>query len=283
MIDKLFENKLEEYDIVNAVEHENVIQELVQHLVLAALSDAGFFKVAQFYGGTCLRIINGISRFSEDLDFILKEKNDDFKWTPYITSIGAYCKNEGLSFEMVDKSKVESSVKKMFLKTDSIGKLILIELPFYRNQRMKIKVKLEIDTNPPDGSKFETSYIHFPLLKPITTQDLSSSFAGKVHALLCRPYVKGRDWYDFIWYSQKKIIPNFTFLQSALNQQGPWAERDLHIDFDVFSKMMEERILSIDFEDAKEDIQRFLPTSEQKSLELWDTHLLLYYLNFIKQ
>ena len=111
----------------------------------------------------------------------------------------------------------------MFLKDDSIGKMI--DLSFVHHPGKKLTIKFEIDTNPPQGSNIDIKFLEFPLNCSIVAQDLSSSFAGKCHALLCREYIKGRDWYDFAWYVAKRISPNFEFLEHALYQQGPWANQ----------------------------------------------------------
>lgn len=94
---------------------------------------------------------------------------------------------------------------------------------FYReNPKKKQKIKLEIDVDPPANSHFEYSYLDFPLDFEVCHQDLSSNFALKIHALLCRPFLKGRDWYDFNWYVKQNTSPNLPHLQSALFQWGPW-------------------------------------------------------------
>jgi len=153
----------------NAVEQENMLQELMQHLVLASLSRAGFFSVGCFHGGTCLRILYGTSRFSEDLDFLLKKPDSSFRWGPFLEHIRRDCLADGIHFEVQDKKRTDTVVQKAFLKTDSIGQVLTLDLPFQRDQRKKIRVKLEVDTNPPTGSRFESRYITFPMTAAITT------------------------------------------------------------------------------------------------------------------
>jgi hypothetical protein len=137
--------------------------------------------------------------------------------------VGELCAREGITLELQDRSEVDGAVKKAFVKTDSIGKIVLLDLPFNRNARKKIRIKLEIDTNPPAGSSFETAYINFPVLSALTTQTLGSGFGTKSHALLCRDYIKGRDWYDLLWYIERGVVPDLRLLQSAIDQHGPWA------------------------------------------------------------
>jgi predicted nucleotidyltransferase component of viral defense system len=188
-----------------------VLQELMQHYVLASLSRAGMFSEAIFHG---------VSRFSEDLDFLLKRPDPGFRWNKYLEAVDRDCAQEGIEFGLLDKSAADNAVQKAFLKTDSIGKVLLLALPFERPNPRKIRIKLEIDTNPPAGSAFQTSYITFPGVAAVTTQTLPSGFGTKAHALLCRRYVKGRDWYDFVWYTSRKIKPDLELLQNALFQQG---------------------------------------------------------------
>ena len=119
--------KLGEYDLGNAVEQENALQELMQHYILASLSRAGLFAEAMFHGGTCLRIVYGINRFSQDLDFLLKKSNPHFVWQPYLARVQRDCAQEGIDFEIQDKSDVDKAMRKAFVKTDSIGKVMTLE------------------------------------------------------------------------------------------------------------------------------------------------------------
>jgi len=200
MISDIFRQRISALGPGNAVEQENMLQELMQHLVLASLSRAGFFSVGCFHGGTCLRILYGTSRFSEDLCFLLKKPDPGFRWNPFLERIRRDCLADGIHFDVQDKTRADTVVQKAFLKTDSIGQILTLDLPFQRDRGKKIRVKLEVDANPPAGSRFESRYITFPMTAAITTQDLGSGFATKSHALLCRGYTKGRDWYDFLWY-----------------------------------------------------------------------------------
>ncbi len=200
MLSDVLQARVREYAPANAIEQENMLAELMQHYVLASLSRSGLFSTAMFHGGTCLRICHGMNRFSEDLDFLLKQPDGRFAWEPHLHAIATDCEAEGLRIEIQDKNRAAGAVRKAFVKTDSIGSVVTVDLPFERVSSKKVRIRLEIDVNPPRGSSFETSYLSFPTTAPITTQTLSSGFGTKVHALLCRRYVKGRDWYDFLWY-----------------------------------------------------------------------------------
>jgi len=279
MIEGLLHDRIRDYGPTNALEQENVLQELMQHFVLASLWRARFFAEAAFHGGTCLKILYGTNRFSEDLDFQLKQPFSGFQWSPYLDRIRSDCLAEGIRFDVQDKSRADGAVRKAFLKTDSIGQILTLDLPFSRQSTRKIRIKLELDTNPPEGSAFETRYITFPVTAAITTQTLESGFAGKSHALLCREYTKGRDWYDFLWYVSKKVVPRFTLLGNALEQQGPWAGRGVRVTADWYIAAMRARIEEIDWDAARNDVARFIVSSEQDSIALWKPDLFLYHLD----
>jgi len=282
MLNKVLSAKIGEYAPANPMEQENVLQELMQHYTLASLSRAGLFAEAMFHGGTCLRVVFGMNRFSEDLDFLLKEPARDFRWQRYLDSLQRDFAQEGIPIEVQDKSQAGTAVQKAFLKTDSVGKILALELPFERYQVRKIRIKLEIDTNPPAGSTFTTSYITFPVTRPLTTQTLESGFALKLHALLCRSYIKGRDWYDFIWYIVRKTRPDLDLLRNALQQQGPWAGQPVHVTAQWVQENLQNTIRRIDWAAARADVQRFLPLGEQEGLRAWGVDFFLYQLEQIE-
>jgi predicted nucleotidyltransferase component of viral defense system len=275
--------RIREYAPAHAREQENVLQELMQHYVLASLSRAGMFSEAIFHGGTCLRIVHGMSRFSEDLDFLLKRPDPAFRWGKYLESVARDCAQEGIAFELQDKSVAGTVAQKAFLKTDSIGKFLLLDLPFARHNPRKIRIKLEIDTNPPAGSGFQTSYITFPVTAALTTQSLPSGFGTKARALLCRRYVKGRDWYDFVWYASRRIEPDLELLRNALLQQGPWAGQTLQVTPEWFCDHMAAAIRGVDWREARLDVQRFVPAAEQPGLDNWGVDFFLYELEQVRR
>jgi predicted nucleotidyltransferase component of viral defense system len=278
MLARALSARIREYAPASPIEQDNVLQECMQHYVLSSLARAGLFAEAMFHGGTCLRIVYGMSRFSEDLDFLLKQPDPTFRWQRYMEALRRDCAQEGLAFEVQDKSRAGSAVQKAFLKTDSIGQVLTLDLPFERHQPRKIRIKLEIDTNPPVGSTFTTSYLTFPVTAALTTQSLESGFALKLHALLCRSYVKGRDWFDFVWYVARKVGPDLELLRRALQQQGPWAGQSITVTPDWVQKTMADTIRSIDWDAARNDVRRFLPTREQEALPLWGKEFFLQYL-----
>jgi len=231
MMNDVLENRIRQYQPANALEQEHVLQEIMHQYILMSLSRSGFFKHALFHGGTCLRIFFRTARFSEDLDFLLRSPDSTFTWAVYVEHIRRDCEAEGIRFETVDKPAAGHAVRKIIPKTDSIGTPVLLDLPYGRHGRAKLRIKLEVDTNPPAGSAFETRFLTFLGPAAVTTRDLPSGFATKAHALLCRGYAKGRDWYGFLWYVDRRVIPSFGLLQNALQQAGPWAGQSLRVQF----------------------------------------------------
>jgi predicted nucleotidyltransferase component of viral defense system len=275
MIAEVLNARIREYSPADAIEQENMLQELMQYYVLAALSRSGIFSEAVFHGGTFLRIVHGTSRFSEGLDFLLKQPDPRFRWNKHLEALERDYSKEGIEFEIQDKSAADIAVRKAFLKTESIGKVLILALPFERQNPRKIRIKLEIDTNPPAGSAFKTSYITFPGLAALTTLTLPSGFGMKSHALLCRKHIKGRDWYDFVWYASRGIKPDLRLLKNTLFQQGPWAGRRLKINPDWYLSQMTEVIDNVRWDEARQDVQRFLPSMEQAGLRIWGREFFL--------
>ena len=276
-------NRLKEYAPANALEQENALAEMMQHYLLASLSRARFFSRALFHGGTCLRILYGLNRFSEDLDFVLKAPNPGFDWAPYAERIRKDCAAEGIHLEVQGRGQKRSVVRKLFLKTDSIGQVLELELPYERQAARKIRIKLEIDTHPPAGATFETRYVTFPMTAAVTCMDLASGFGSKCHALLCREYVKGRDWYDFLWYASRKVRPNLELLAHALAQQGPWAKRQVQVTPAWFLETMRSRIMEMNWRAAAQDVARFVVSREQAGLRAWSAPLFLQQLEALAE
>ncbi|HOY67346.1 MAG TPA: nucleotidyl transferase AbiEii/AbiGii toxin family protein [Candidatus Ozemobacteraceae bacterium] len=271
----LIEQKLRDYHPESALEQDIALTEIVQQFILFGLARSGFFSDAAFHGGTCLRILFGLPRFSEDLDFVLKAPDRGFSWARHLQVIRDECAAYGVELEAKDRARETGAVQAAFLKTDSLGTILRASLPFSAHPRRKIAVKVEIDTNPPAGGDFESRYLTFPGPAAVTTLDEPSGFAGKLHALLCRAYVKGRDWYDLHWYADRRVKPNLPLLAAALNQTGPWKGQRLKIDTAWVLDELARKIQSIDWVTTRDDVARFIPAREQKSLETWSTGFFL--------
>jgi len=279
---QMIQQRLLNYNCKTDVEEQQAIREITQEVVLAALGRGDFFKQALFQGGTCLRIFYGLNRFSEGMDFILKEANPNFQLKDHIKHLTDELAAYGYNIEITDRNKADATVKKAFLKDDSIGKVINLRHLNQAGLMAKIKIKLEVDTNPPSGSGHELKYLDFPFVSSVVVQDRPSLFAGKIHALLCREYIKGRDWYDFIWYTSNRTSVNYDFLTSAINQFGPWQGQSVAVDKAWLLNELKRKIVSMDWKQAAEDVRHFVRVTEQPSLDLWSKELFLGQLDKLK-
>ncbi len=272
---KIIQDRLRSFRCQSVQEEEHALREITQELVLAALTRTDFYNVACFHGGTCLRIFYGLNRFSEDLDFALKQPDPDFELDKYLKKIALELEAFGYRIEIADRSTIGSAVKKAFIKDDSLGKILKLQYLNVGRVMSKIRIKIEIDTRPPSGSSYENKYLDFPFLSAVTVHDLPSLFAGKIHALLCREYMKGRDWYDFLWYAGRSAKINLKLLGSSFDQAGPWAGQGLLVDEKWCQEQLRAKILSVDWPSTREDVQRFVKPSDLASLDLWTTELFL--------
>lgn len=265
---KIIQDKLDSYQCTSALEEDHALKEITQELILNGLYNSGFFKKAAFQGGTALRILHGMRRFSEDLDFALLEPDKRFELNSYLNSINGELKAFGYDIKIEGRA-ASNAVQSTFLKDDSLGRLLSVQYQKMDGPKKTLKIKLEVDTNPPAGARTETKFLDFPINFSVTTHDLPSLFAGKSHALLCRDYVKGRDWFDFVWYVGQKVRPNLGFLSNALEQLGPWKGKAPRVDMGFYRKEMAKRIKQLDWQKAKADVERFLRPADVKTLELW--------------
>jgi Nucleotidyl transferase AbiEii toxin, Type IV TA system len=269
---ELIQKRLNVYKATNPVEEEQATKEIIQEIALYALWRADFFDIAAFQGGASLRILHDLPRFSEDLYFMLKEPDPEFDWSGYLKALLACFEEFGLSPEALPKGRMDNRVRKAIIKDSSVAHQL--NLSFYRGQEnQKLKIKLEIDVEPPADSGYEYTYLDFPLDYEVCHQDLSSNFSLKIHALLCRGYLKGRDWYDFNWYVKQGVSVNVLHLENALYQYGPWKDdNDISIDLTWLQQVLNNEIEGIDWKLAASDVERFLNAAEQKSLSLWSEH-----------
>lgn len=271
---RMIQDRLADYGCRSALEEEQALREITQEVVLAALGRTDFFARAAFHGGTCLRIFHGLPRFSEDLDFALGKSDEGFRLGPYLGAVAGELTAYGYAMEIDERGK-SGAVRAGFLKDDSLGGLLRLGYRPSTGPLRKIRIKLEVDTHPPDGARYDMPILDFPFAAAARIFDLPSLLAGKIHALLCRPYTKGRDWYDFIWYAARKTAINHDLLSSALNQLGPWAGQGLVTDDMWCARELEAAIGRLDIGRAREDVRRFVKPAEARSLDLWSREFLL--------
>ena len=268
------EQMLSSYPTTNVYDKKNAIKEILQEIILCGLSRAGFFRTAAFYGGTALRIFYGLDRFSEDLDFSLQQRDEMFHLPDYFPQLEAELRAYGFSFRAETKEKSRSSdIHSAFLKGGTREHVLLLNpedpaaLSISPNEQ--IKIKFEVDTNPPDDAVFETRYRLLPIPYEVTLYDASSLFAGKIHAVLCRTWksrVKGRDLYDYVFYRSRSTPVNLAHLTARLRQSGFLAEDEILTDAELEKKLCE-KFLSIDYEQAKNDVLPFI--KNPAVLDVW--------------
>lgn len=272
-MDSTIQQMLKSYEIKNVEDKKNAIKEIMQELVLCGLSRAGFFKKAAFYGGTALRIFYGLDRFSEDLDFSLMISEPEFKLEDYFPILSKEIESYGLNVDIQTKEKnINSHIKSAFLKGNTKEHMLL----FYPNERITgvhkgelIKIKFEIDIDPPKHASYETKYRLLPSPYEINLYDAPSLFAGKVHDVICRGWknrVKGRDLYDLTFYISRNIPVNLTHLRERLIQTNTINETD-EFNLDKVKEMLNKKFDDIDFNDAKKDVIPFIKNIQ--SLNIW--------------
>ncbi|MBQ7888830.1 MAG: nucleotidyl transferase AbiEii/AbiGii toxin family protein [Erysipelotrichaceae bacterium] len=274
-MENVIQQMLSSYEIKNIEDKKNAMKEIMQELVLCGLSRAGFFKKAAFYGGTALRIFYGLDRFSEDLDFSLMVTDSDFKLDEYFPILSKEIKSYGLNVEIKSKDKsIDSHIKSAFLKGDTKEHLLL----FYPNEKITgvshgelIKIKFEIDVDPPKLATYEHKYRLLPAPYEVNLYDASSLFAGKIHAVICRGWknrVKGRDLYDLIFYISRNIPVNLSHLKERLLQTNTISEGQ-SFTLDDVKELLYQKFDCIDFEEAKKDVIPFIKNVD--SLTLWNS------------
>lgn len=273
-MDQIIEQMLKQHNIKTTIDKKNRIKEIVQEIALCGLSRAGFFKTAAFYGGTALRIFYGLDRFSEDLDFSLKTPNLSFNLSEYLPILEKEVRSYGLNFNIEVKEKsIDSDIKSAFLKGNTKEHIVM----FYADERLArsigiielIKVKFEVDTNPPDYATFETKYRLLPIPYEVTLYDMPSLFAGKIHAVICRVWknrVKGRDLYDYVFYLSRGTQVNLAHLTARLVQTGH-IPTESQVTIEDLKEMLRNRFASIDYVQAKQDVVPFI--KNPNALDVW--------------
>lgn len=279
------ESLLENYRPKSKYDYENAIQEIIQELTLMGLWRAKFFDYAAFYGGTSLRILYGLNRFSEDLDFSLLKTDRSFNLLPYLKAIEEELEISGLKVNVEHKIKhPDEAIRSAFLKMGTLETFIRIglddSLKKHTQSKEIIKIKLEIDIDPPPNFSTEIQYLLKPMPFSVRTYVPEDLFAGKMHAILCRPYkvrVKGRDWYDFIWYLSKGFRLNLNHLENRMRQSGHYSSKEA-LSRKMFLDLLREKILSLNLQSAKEDIKRFL--RNPREIDGWSTE---FFINLLSQ
>ena len=256
------------------VSKENVLHEVMQQIALAGLSRGGFFEKAAFYGGTCLHLLHDMRRFSEDMDFSLLEPDLSFRFEDYFPAVVEEFKMAGKDVEIKMKHKGQpSAIESAFLKESSD----VFDIGFTTEKRLKVKVEVDID--PPPKFSTEMKLLELPRKCWVRSYDLPGLYAGKVSAALFRKWknrVKGRDWYDVMWYIQNRVELDLGHLIERAKESEPT------VDVSTREKLLaafDARIDTIDFENAKEDVLPYL--KDPKEVDIWSREFFKEYIRRI--
>ncbi|MDT8287369.1 MAG: nucleotidyl transferase AbiEii/AbiGii toxin family protein [Elusimicrobiales bacterium] len=240
----------------------NRARETLQVLALKCLSDRGAFGHLAFVGGTALRILFGLKRFSEDLDFSLTRRQG-YDFGALGERLVKDLRLNGLH-PRLDRADVKT-VNSAFLAFPGLPR----ELGLSGHKEEKLSIKIEVDTNPPGGWRARTTLVNASYLFSVSHYDLPSLFAGKLHACFYRRYTKGRDIYDLFWYLGRKVRPNYDLLNNAVAQsEGAPPE----VDERNLKEFMLGRLARIDLPAARRDVEKFL--EDKSELRLFDEAVL---------
>ena len=266
---------LARYKCETRQDYENALKEIIQEIALLGLWRAKFFEHAAIYGGTALRILHGLDRFSEDMDFSLLEPRLDFELQPYLTAVKVELNSMGFLVDVEEKIKTqETSIDSGFIKAETKEYLISFEvseeISALTNSRDRMKIKLEVDTDPPDGFKTEAKVLLQPIAFSVKTYKLPDLFAGKVHAVLARKRlsgrIKGRDYYDFVWYIGRDVPVHLAHLERRLRQTGTWTS-DKSITREDLLTLLDKKFSDLDIDLAKKDILPFI--KDPQAVDIW--------------
>lgn len=265
---------LERYEPVNADDAVRALREILQEIALLGLWRSKFFDKAAFYGGTALRILYGLDRFSEDLDFSLLRPAEGFDFPRYTDALEKEIRSFGFEVSLtVRKKSASTQIQSAFLKADTTKQLLVIQAADRIVRQIPrgqvIKIKLEIDTDPPPGFETENKYLLQPIPFPVRAFALPDLFAGKMHAVLCRQWksrVKGRDWYDLVWYITHHPQLHLSHLQQRMIQSGHWKKGE-DLSRERFSGLIEKAIEKLNVNQARKEVEPFVRNPE--ALEIW--------------
>lgn len=274
-MNNIIEQMLAKYDIKNTNDEINALKEVIQEIVLSGLSRGNFFNDVAFYGGTALRIFYNLDRFSEDLDFALIKPNKNFDLSKYFTYVSKELKAYGINLEINIKQKnVDSNITSAFLKGNTLEHILKFfpseEKNRYNNLLKDIKIKFEVDINPPLGATYENKYKLLPSPHQIKLYDKKSLMAGKIHAILCRGWknrTKGRDLYDYVFFLANDTKVNLELLKNKLIESGYTNVND-NFNINNVKELLINKFNEINYSDAIEDVKPFIKNVE--CLKVWN-------------
>jgi len=246
-------------ETLDKLQARNLVREYCQAKLLQFLQEKGIFQSWIFHGGTALRFLYKLPRYSEGLDFALESPKVKVDFSSVIDDVCRAFESEAY----IVKAKVNDSKT---VKSASIRFMgLLHELRLSPRPSEVLSIKIELDTHPPSGGTTETSIFRRYVMLNVLHYDKASLLSGKLHAILARPYVKGRDLYDLFWYLSDRTWPepNIKFLATALKQtnwKGP------EISKSNWCHLIAKRLENLDWKKAIEDVRPFIERSSDLNI-----------------
>ncbi|MDO9547594.1 MAG: nucleotidyl transferase AbiEii/AbiGii toxin family protein [Candidatus Marinimicrobia bacterium] len=271
---ELLSKWLGEYSLKSLDDYDRAVKEIIQQVCLLGLWRARFFERAAFYGGTALRLLCGLDRFSEDIDFTLLVPDTSFQLSRYFLAIQTELDAFGLETEIRGKSKsADSAIESAFIKANirihflkiGVAQNLIRQIP----SNKILKVKFEVDVDPAVGVQSEIKLLLKPIAFSARTVSSPDLFAGKMHALLYRRWlhrVKGRDWYDLVWFVEQDIPLRLKHLSRRMHQSGDLPVSTT-LDVPTFRNQIEEAIKTLNIEQARNDVRPFI--EDQSRIDQW--------------
>ncbi len=266
---------LNRYDCQTRDDYVNALREILQELALLGLWRGKFFEHAAFYGGTALRVLYGLDRYSEDLDFSLLTPNANFTLGTFGDALLREIRSFGFEVDFQPSEKTtHNRIESAFVKANTYSQLLVIdtsdELLRGLHASKLLKIKLEVDTNPPEGFETESKYLLQPIPFGLRVYCLPDLFAGKLHAVLCRKWksrTKGRDWYDLVWYTARHPRVNLDHLETRMRQSGDYPDGKQPLTRPRLLDLLHQRVQQVDIAEIREEVAPFV--RDRRSLEVW--------------
>jgi predicted nucleotidyltransferase component of viral defense system len=279
---------LESYPCKTRDDHINALREIIQQLALLGLWRSKFFEHAAFYGGTALRVLHGLDRYSEDIDFSLLKPDAAFSLAAYGDALKKELAGFGIdvAFERRPVVGRQTAIESAFLKTNTLRQFLRVNIDdnimrgLHSNEVLKIKI--EVDTDPPAGFETESMPILTPIPFAVRVYTLPDLFAGKMHAVLCRRWknrVKGRDWYDLVWYIARHPQLRLRHLELRMRQSGDWTG-DQPLRREDLLNRLRSSVLALDVNRAREEVDRFV--RDKSAVAVWSPEFFTQIVNRIE-
>lgn len=278
---------LDSYACTTRDEYVNAVREILQQVALLGLWRSKFFEHAAFYGGTALRILHGLDRYSEDLDFSLLKPDEGFSLGDYGKALQRELASFGFDVGFAVRGRqADSAIESAFLKANTLRQLIVVKAGANvlgdQHAREVLKIKLEVDTDPPGGFQTVSRPVLVPIPFAVNTYVLPDLFAGKMHAILCRKWknrVKGRDWYDLVWYLGRHPQLRLSHLEQRMRQSGDWSGARA-LDRTALMDRLAATIRTLDVDQARREVSRFV--RDPAAMDVWSADFFLQIIDRIQ-